>query len=386
MDSAIKRQVVAKALREIVDMASGEGAQVPIGLMSCGSELGREEVMRGARLASQLYPGLKVLPIGPPLPGYEDMDWIETPDTETGVASGMDEAINSGRILGAVALHYPFPLGVSTIGCVQTPGKGRPLFLASTTGTTATQRVEGMIRSAIYGIAVAKAFGVADPSLGVINLEGAPSVQRLMTKLKDGGYAFRAGESQRSDGGMVLRGNDLLTGAVDVAVSDSLTGNVLMKVFSAYTTGGGVESTGWGYGPSVGEGWGKVISIISRASGAMVIANALAYTARMARAELPKLVAAEIGAARDAGLDAVLAESKGPADAPKAADVACPPKESVDSEIAGIDVLSMDDAKFALWGKAIYAEPYMGCTGPVLKVSAANKEKAKAILTEAGFV
>lgn len=386
MNREEQRREVAKALREIVASASGEAARVPVGLMSCGSELGREEVMRGARLASQLYPGLKVLPIGPPMPGYEDLEWIETPDTEAGVACGMDDALRSGRIVGAVALHYPFPLGVSTVGCVQTPGKGLPLFVASTTGTTATQRVEAMVRSAIYGMAVAKAFGITDPSLGILNLEGAPSVQRMLGKLKDGGYAFRAGESQRGDGGMLLRGNDLLTAAVDVAVTDSLTGNVLMKVFSAFTTGGQVESSGWGYGPSVGEGWDKVISIISRASGAMVIANALALNARMARANLPALVAAEIRAARDAGLDAILAESRAGSDAPKAKEVASPPKESVDSEISGIDVLSMDEAKYCLWEKGVYAEPYMGCTGPVLKVAGKNKDKAKALLAEAGYM
>jgi len=62
----------------------------------------------------------------------------------------------------------------------------------------------------------------------------------------------------------ILRGNDLIYGAVDVCVTDTLTGNVLVKVFGAYNTGGNYESLGWGYGPSVGEDWPYVISIISR--------------------------------------------------------------------------------------------------------------------------
>ncbi len=382
------RQEIARALLEIVEGARSGGPVQPVGLMSVGSELGREEVLAGARMAARLYPGLKVLPIGPKMAGFEDLDWIESGDGEADLACAMDEALASGRIAGAVAMHYPFPLGVSTIGCVQTPGKGLPMFLASTTGTTATARLEAMVRSAVYGIAAAKAFGLAEPTLGILNLEGAPSVQRLLGKLQEGGYAMRAGESARADGGMLLRGNDVLMGSVDVAVCDSLTGNVLMKVLSAFGSGGRIEATGWGYGPSVGEGWDKIISIVSRASGRMVIANALALTARMVQGRLPERVAEEIKAARAAGLDRLFEESRqvGSGTAPGAAEVPMPAKEPVDEEISGIDVLSVDEAKTALWQQGIYAEPYMGCTGPVLKVSHANKEKARLILEKAGYM
>ena len=99
----------------------------------------------------------------------------------------------------------------------------------------------------------------------------------------------------------------VLCGAVDVCVADTLTGNVLMKVFSAFTSGGSYETSGWGYGPSVGEGWDKVVSIVSRASGAPVIANALAYTAAAVRGRLPAVVAEEIRLAKAAGMDDELA-------------------------------------------------------------------------------
>ena len=39
-----------------------------------------------------------------------------------------------------------------------------------------------------------------------------------------------------------MRGNDLLRGTPDIMVMDSLTGNLMMKVFSSYTTGGNYES------------------------------------------------------------------------------------------------------------------------------------------------
>ena len=100
-------------------------------------------------------------------------------------------------------------------------------------------------------------------------------------------------------------------------MADTLTGNVLMKVFSAFTSGGSYETSGWGYGPSVGEGWDKVVSIVSRASGAPVIANALAYTAAAVRGRLPAVVAEEIRLAKAAGMDDELAAFSKAAAAPR---------------------------------------------------------------------
>ena len=37
-------------------------------------------------------------------------------------------------------------------------------------------------------------------------------------------------------------------------VTDSLTGNILMKMMSSYCTGGSYEAVGYGYGPGIGEG------------------------------------------------------------------------------------------------------------------------------------
>lgn len=51
-----------------------------------------------------------------------------------------------------------------------------------------------------------------------------------------------------------MRGNDLLAGTADVMVMDPLTGNLMMKIFSAYTTGGSYESLGMATEPGIGEG------------------------------------------------------------------------------------------------------------------------------------
>jgi betaine reductase len=155
-------------------------------------------------------------------------------------------------------------------------------------------------------------------------------------------------------------------------------------MFSSVTTGGSYESLGWGYGPSVGEGWTKVISIISRASGAPVISGALEFTANVVGGGLPERVATEIAAARRAGL-AEIVESLTPR--PSAAEtVTAPPSEPTGEEIHGVDVLAIEDGVKALWKEGVYAESSMGCTGPVIKVAEKNLERAEEILRKNGYI
>lgn len=353
--------------------------------MASGSELGSQELLNGARQAQKENHGLKVVAIGEKTPGYDDLEWIETPNDEESIAKGLEEALATGAIAGAVALHYPFPIGVATIGRVVTPARGKPMFIASCTGTTASQRGEALLRNTIYGIAAAKACGIANPTVAFLNIDGAGPVLRALNKMIDNGYAASLGTSVRGDGGSLLRGNDLVTGGVDVLVCDTLTGNMLIKLFATYTSGGQYETTGWGYGPSVGENWKNIVSIISRASGAPVIANALALTAQAANAKLPAIVAEELKAAKAAGLAEAI-ESLAPKAAAQEETVAKPAAVPVDEQIAGVDVLEMDNAAKALWKVGIYAEAAMGCTGPVIRVAAADREKAEEILQKNGFI
>ena len=48
--------------------------------------------------------------------------------------------------------------------------------------------------------------------------------------------------------------------------------------------------------------------------------------------------------------------------------------------------MDLEDGVQALWKKGIYAESGMGCTGPIIRVSDANLEKAKEILTAEGYI
>ena len=382
MSDAVKK-LIGEALTEIIESAKSGGPKVRVGLMASGSEHGAEEIAKGARLALQNSNNVIPVLIGPKVKGYEDLEYIECEECD--IPAKLEECVKNGDVAGAVAMHFPFPLGVTTIGRVFTPGRGKAMILASTTGTSSTVRGEAMLRNAIYGIAVAKALGIKNPTVGILNVDTAQPVFRALTHMKDKGYDITFGSSVRSDGGSVLRGNDILTGAVDICVTDTLTGNVLVKMFSSFTTGGSYESTGWGYGPSCGEGWHNVVSIVSRASGAPVIANALSFTASVIAGGLPERVAEELKAARKAGLDEEI-EALTPKAASAEEDVKAPPAEPTDDELHGIDVLEIDNAVKVLWKENIYAESAMGCTGPVIKMPARHIEKAKEILKAKGYL
>lgn len=383
-----KRALIAEALKNIIEKAQNGGPLIRVGLMAYGSELGQEEVLRGGLIAQVENPTIKVVAIGPRPANtseFDALEWLETPACEADVSSAVTRALEDGVIAGIVAMHFPFPIGVATIGRVVTPGRGKPMFIASCTGSTSPVRGEALLRNAVYGIATAKACGIAKPTVALLNIDGAGPVLRALTRMKEKGYALDFAVSERGDGGSLLRGNDLVSGGVDVLVCDTLTGNVLIKLFSTYTTGGQYESQGWGYGPSCGEGWDKIVSIVSRASGAPVIAGALALTARCVTGVLPAKVATELKAARVAGLDAEIEELK-PKAAAAAKEIKKPPVVPVDAEIAGVDVLDLDNAIQALWKENLYAETAMGCTGPVVRIQTAVKDKAAGILKAAGFI
>ena len=134
-------------------------------------------------------------------------------------------------------------------------------------------------------------------------------------------------------------------------------------MLSSAATGGSFEATGYGYGPGIGEGYEQLVMIVSRASGAPVIAGAIRYAAQLVRNKVFEVAKAEFAAAKKAGLKEILDARKAAAK-PAAAeeDVKEPPKEIVTAQIAGIEVMDLEDAVKALWKINIYAESGMGCT------------------------
>lgn len=353
-----------------------------IALTGMGSEHGEENAMAAAKMAAKR--GVDVYYIGTLT--AEGVTTIPVANDEEGHKK-MEEMLNNHEVDGAVTMHYPFPIGVSTVGRAITPAKGREMFIANTTGTSSSDRIEGMIKNAVSGIITAKACGVENPTVGILNVDGARQTEMALNQLKANGYEFTWAGSARADGGAVMRGNDVLEGTPDVLVTDSLTGNVLVKMLAAFTTGGSFESTGFGYGPGIGKGYDKLILIISRASGAPLIANALEYAAELVKGKVFEKASAEFAKAEKAGLNQIL-EARKAAAKPAAAEekVVKPAAEPCTASIAGIEVMDLEDAAQALWKEGIYAETGMGCTGPLVMMSEANHARALEILKKAGYV
>lgn len=381
------KKTIAETFLELADgLETGSfGAKPRIALTGLGSEHGEENTMAAAVAAARN--GIEVLYIGTvDAPENSGVTTVKT-DCEDEMFKLMEELLRSGRADAAVAMHYPFPIGVSTVGRSIAPASGRHFYIANTTGTSSTDRVEGMVKNTIAGIIAAKACGNPDPTVGLLNLDGTRQAEIALKELQSNGYRFRFAETARADGGAVMRGNDVLLGTPDVMVCDSLTGNVLTKMLAASTSGGKYETTGFGYGPGIGEGYGQIVLIASRASGAPLIANAIGFAAELVKGNVLKVAEQEYAAANKAGLKEILEarkakENKG---GESKAEVVCPEKEVVTGAIAGVDVMDLEDAVHVLWAEKIYAEDGMGCTGPVIRVSEANLEKAHKLLVEAGF-
>jgi len=380
------RKMIGKVFNDIADaIETGQfGQKVRVGITTLGSEHGVGNVIEGAELAQKRDPSIEVVLIGPKSDSKLTQVVV---DSEDEGYKKMEEMLDKGELDACVTMHYNFPIGVSTVGRVITPGRGKEMIIATTTGTSSPHRVEAMVKNGIYGIITAKALGIENPTVGILNVDGARQVERVFNELIKRGYEINLTESIRADGGSVMRGNDLLAGVPDVMVTDTLTGNILIKVFSSYTTGGSYESLGYGYGPGIGEGYERTILIISRASGAPVIANAISYGASVVKGNINEIAKKEFEKVNKAGLKEILESlTKDTKKQETQEEITAPSKETVTEGIAGIDIMDLEDAVRVLWKEGIYAESGMGCTGPVVMVNEEKLSKAIEVLTKAGYL
>lgn len=376
-------QIIGNIFNQLADtLNTGEYGKKPkIGITAMGSEHGEKNILEASLKAQKS--GIDVIVLG-----SQTAEGIETEkiETEDQAHKMMESLLNSKEIDAAVTMHYPFPIGVSTVGRIITPGKGKEMFIATTTGTSSTDKVEGMVKNAIYGIITAKSCGIKNPTVGILNIDGARQTEIALKKLQSQGYDITFAESQRADGGSIMRGNDLLTASADVMVMDSLTGNLLIKIFSSYTTGGNYESIGYGYGPGIGEGFEKLIMIISRASGAPLVEGAIKYAAELVRGNCMQIAKDEFAKANEAGLKEILKGLKSTKKEVADEEVVAPKKEVVTSQISGIEIMDLEEAVKALWKQGIYAESGMGCTGPIILVNDSITKTAIKVLADAEFV
>ena len=154
------------------------GKRPKVALTGMGSEHGEENAMKAALMAAK--EGIDVYYIGSL--EAEGVITVKVADDEEGHKK-MEEMLANKEVDAAVTMHYPFPIGVSTVGRVVTPGKGKEMFIATTTGTSSTDRIEGMIKNAIYGIIAAKTCGVKEPTVGILNVDGARQTEGALKTL-----------------------------------------------------------------------------------------------------------------------------------------------------------------------------------------------------------
>lgn len=380
------KQMIAEVFNDIASgIKSGKFKNsIKIGLTTLGSEHGIEEMVKAAKLAKSKYEDFEIVLIGPKVEA--DFEVVEVATAEEGHKK-MVELLENHYLSGCVTQHFDFPIGVSTVGKIVTPGRGTDMILATTTGTTSTNRVEGMVLNAISGIAAAKAIGIRNPTIGILNLDGARQVERILKEVQANGYEFKFADSLRADGGAVMRGNDLLCGTPDVMVCDSLTGNLLVKTFASFTTGGNYETVGAGYGPGIGQDFDKLVNIVSRSSGAPLIAEALKFCAICAENDVLTIARSEFAKANIAGLNyAINKVIKKVEKQDTEEEIKMPKKRVVTFPILGIDILELEDACKSLWKEGLYSESGMGCTGPVVLVPEDESVKAIEILKKAKFM
>lgn len=377
------KQMIADVFQELADtLETGRSVSSTVALTALGSEHDEAELIDAAKMAADK--GISVKVIGTQEINYSGIESLLVSDADEGHKK-LEELLTEGIADAGVTMHYPFPIGVSTVGRVLTPAKGKHMYLATTTGTSALTRVEALVLNALYGIITAKACGIAEPTIGLLNIDGARQAEITLKRLAENGYPIHFAKSNRSDGGAVMRGNDVLAGTCDVMVMDSLTGNILQKIFSSYSTGGNYESLGFGYGPGVGEGMEKLIMIVSRASGAPVVSGAIEFADELVRGNFQQIQAAEFAKLKQASLDTLLKEAQPQKEAVEE-EVAQPDKEIVTEEIHGVEILDLEDAVQHLWKQGIYAESGMGCTGPVVMIAEKRLSEAKAHLVDAGYI
>lgn len=353
---------------------------IKIAVTNFGSELGAENINEGIKKAKS--PLFDIVVVGESLEGFESYDACG----DDQVARVLEDLFSKNIIQGAVTMHYPFPIGVSTVGKIITPASGREVYLATTTGTANTKREKAMILNAINGIIAAKAEGIKNPTVGILNIEGARVVEKKLKELVKNGFEINFATSKRSDGGSIMRGNDLVAGTPDVMVCDSLTGNVLIKTFSSFTSGGFFETTGYGYGPSIGEGYERAVFIISRASGTPLIKNAIDFAYKSVKGNLVEISKEIYEKAKKAKLKEILESLDEKGKSKTKENIEIPKKEVVTESISGIDILEIENAVEVLWTEGIYAESAMGCTGPMVMISSENLEKSKKILEEKEYI
>ena len=143
MADKIEKMIAETFLEMAEGLETGSFGKKPkIAITGMGSEHGEENSMAGAIAAAR--DGIDVYYIG--TLEAESVTTVKVANDEEGHDKMEENAARTKEIDAAVTMHFPFPIGVSTVGRCVTPGYGKEMYIANTTGTSSTDRIEGMVQ------------------------------------------------------------------------------------------------------------------------------------------------------------------------------------------------------------------------------------------------
>src|SRR5690554_2245413 len=142
------KPMIGKVFNDIAEaIETGQfGKRVRIGLTTMGSELSIDTLVKGAEEAQRRDSSIEVVLIGPQVDSSLSRVAV---NSEEEAYNKMEDLLDNGEIHACVTMHYNFPIGVSKVGKVIVPANGREMFVATTTGTSSTDRIEAMILNGI---------------------------------------------------------------------------------------------------------------------------------------------------------------------------------------------------------------------------------------------
>ncbi len=122
-----------------------------------GTEVNPQDLIRGAELAMAKDRHLQVILIGSQ---QDDRFPCYLADNEADVHGTLEELLDTKTIDGVVTMHYPFPIGVSTVGKnFHSRSGGKSVYIATSTGSSDTNRVQAMIKNTVMGLLPPKRMG-----------------------------------------------------------------------------------------------------------------------------------------------------------------------------------------------------------------------------------
>lgn len=232
---------------------------LPIAVDAMGGDAAPDEIVEGAkRAAAEL--GLPVVLVGRPeditdpgdlevLPASEVIPMSADPGSSVrkmkdsslvraaeacrdGKASAMVSAGNTGATMASALLRMGRIKGVARPAIatpLPVPSGGHTVLLDA--GANAECQADWLVQFAQMGSVFARErYGVADPRVGLLSIgeeasKGTPLVKEANALLQEGGWAEVSGGHFIGN----VEGRDLMTGEVDVVVTDGFTGNVALK-------------------------------------------------------------------------------------------------------------------------------------------------------------